>query len=211
MTKRSLVFRAVASFVLFVVLGLAVKRYGEPETLLQFEHAIVNHGDLVAWWLTWFGWIDVLAPLCIVALLAGVIWPEWRARAIFSVVLVILAWGCSDLAQHLFARPRRMDWFVKHETAFSYPSTHAAVAFSFYWLWGVMLWRSRLPQFWRAVGFGTLAALALAICWARLSLGAHYVTDIAGGALLAFALTSGGYALPFLSGRLGAVNGVWRP
>ena len=185
---------AFLEFAFFVGLGILVTREGEPAVLLQFEHAIVNHGDLAAWWLTWLGWIDVLAPLCAMVLIVGVIWPQWRARAIFSVVLVVLAWGCSDLAQHLFARPRRLDWFVKHETAFSYPSTHAAVAFSFYWLWGVMLWRSDLPLLWRAAGFGALAALTLAICWSRLALGAHYVTDLFGGALLAFALTSAGHA-----------------
>ena len=45
----------------------------------------------------------------------------------------------ADLFQHLFARPRRLDWVVKHERAFSYPSSHAAIATGFYALWAVML------------------------------------------------------------------------
>jgi membrane-associated phospholipid phosphatase len=43
-----------------------------------------------------------------------------------------------------------------------------------------------------------LILLALAICWSRLALGAHYLTDLAGGALFAIAIVSAAAAVvPF--------------
>jgi membrane-associated phospholipid phosphatase len=40
-----------------------------------------------------------------------------------------------------------------------------------------------------------LALLTVAICWSRLALGAHYVTDLLGGALLAIGLVAAGLAV----------------
>jgi len=101
-----------------------------------------------------------------------------------------LCWRGADFFQHVFARPRQLDWVVKHETSFSYPSSHATIATGFYALWAVMLYCSELPLTVRRTAGTTLALLAIAICWSRLALGAHYLTDIIGGALLAIALAS---------------------
>ena len=108
----------------------------------------------------------------------------------WSLVTLLLCWGAVDLAQHLFARPRRLDWVVKHETSFSFPSSHAAIATGFYGLWAWLVARCTLPG--RAVIAGLLVALVLAICWARLALGAHYATDLIGGILLAGAIAFAG-------------------
>lgn len=67
---------------------------------------------------------------------------------------------------------------------FSYPSSHAAIAVGFYALWAGLLFFSDLPTRLRAIVASLLAILVLAICWARLALGAHYLTDVVGGILL---------------------------
>ncbi|MBV8531269.1 MAG: phosphatase PAP2 family protein, partial [Candidatus Eremiobacteraeota bacterium] len=54
---------------------------------------------------------------------------------------------------------------------------------------------SELPDAARNVGGVALVLFAIAICWARLALGAHYFTDILGGALLAVAFISAGLAI----------------
>jgi len=201
---------ALTAFAGFVALGAYAARNGEPTALLSWQEAIVGHSALVAWWLTWACYVQILVPVAVILLIAAWLAPAWRARILFSIVALLLCWRGADLFQHVFARPRPLDWIVKHETAFSYPSSHAAVATGFYGLWAVMLYKSELPRAVRVAGGIALAGIALAICWARLALGAHYVTDLLGGALLAVALVSAALAIvpvnlfPPAAGRLGA-------
>lgn len=185
---------AVAASI-FVTLGFDVTRAGEPATFLAWEHALLDHGSLIAWWLTWACYPYALAPVAVALLVLAWRVPSWRTRILFSVVMLLLCWRGADLAQHYFMRPRRLDWVVKHETAFSYPSSHAAIAVGFYALWAAMLYASDLPRRVRAVSAACLLVLAIAICWSRLALGAHYLTDLVGGGLLAFALVAAGAAV----------------
>ena len=174
----------------FVGLGLIVGHSGEPAPLVALEDALLDHGTLVAWWLTWSCYPLVLGPLCIVLLAVAWRYPEWRAPILFSIGSLLVCWLAADLCQHLFTRPRRLDWVVKHETAFSYPSSHAAIAVGFYGFWAWRLWRAGLPE--TSIAGWLLGVLVVAILWSRLALGAHYATDLVGGALLAAALVCAG-------------------
>jgi len=196
---------AAVAIALFIGLGLQV-RHGEPPVLLAWQASLVNHGTLVAWWLTWSCYVYVLAPLAVILLLLAWLLPEWRARIIFSIVMLLLCWRGADLMQHVFARPRPSDWVVKHETAYSYPSSHAAIATGFYALWGAMLYTARPARATLRVAGILLAVFAVGICWSRLALGAHYVTDVIGGVLFALALVALGLAVvpaPILNGTSG--------
>lgn len=186
---------AVAAFVAFFALGLWVKRHGEMAALFGLEHRLVDHGSLIAWWLTWSCYPYVLGPIAIALLVLAWRFPAWRGRILFSLVMLVLCWLAADLSQHFFARPRRLDWVVRHETAFSYPSSHAAIVTGFYLLWGVMLGSSELSARARFFGPLLLGVLAGAVLWSRLALGAHYITDLVGGALLAVAIVSAGLSL----------------
>ncbi len=168
---------AVVAFVIFILLGRSVDHQPDPAWLLTIEASWVNHSTLVAWWFTWLGYVYILAPLCVVLIIVAVRYPQWRWRAAFAIVALLLAWQGADFFQHVFARPRRLDWVVKHETAFSYPSSHAAIATGFYMLLGVFAWQRT-----RIVG-ALLVILGIAIMWSRLALGAHYLTDLLGGFL----------------------------
>jgi membrane-associated phospholipid phosphatase len=172
---------AVVTFALFLMLGNAVDHLPDPGWLMQAEIQWVNHGTLIAWWITWFGWIDILLPLAIVLVVIAIVFPAWRSRVAFAILALLIAWRGTDAWQHFFARPRRLDWVVKHETAFSYPSSHTAIAVAFYLVLACFVARSALPgRGWIAAA---IAVLAVAIMWSRLALGAHYLTDIAGGVL----------------------------
>lgn len=179
---------AAVAFLLFFLLAHAVGRGPDPAWLLTIEAGWVNHSSLIAWWFTWLGYAYVLGPLCLALLFVAWRYPQWRARVFFSIVLLVVCWQAADLAQHFFARPRRLDWVVKHETAFGFPSSHAAIATGFYGLWAFFAARSSLRF---AVPLAALLGLlALGICWSRLALGAHYLTDVIGGVLLAKALVA---------------------
>ena len=192
---RICVLVALVSWSLFVLLGQYVARNGEPAALAALQQALVNHSTLLAWWITWSCYIQFLGPIVILLLIVAFLAKAWRTRILFSIAMLLLSWRVADFVQHYFARVRPVDWVVKHETAFSYPSSHAAIAFGFYGLWAVMIYWSDLPASVRRVGALLLAGLTVAICWSRLALGAHYVTDLVGGALLAIGLVAAGLAV----------------
>jgi undecaprenyl-diphosphatase len=141
-----------------------------------------------AWVFTNLCYMFVLIPLALVLVVLAIRFPQWRSRIGFAVVATLLAWRSTDLWQHFFARPRRLDWIVHHETAFSYPSGHAAISTACYLLLAILVARSALPG--RAWIAAVLALLWLGILWSRLALGAHYLTDVAGGVLWGFAVTA---------------------
>jgi membrane-associated phospholipid phosphatase len=190
---------ALVAFAGFVALGNFVVTNGEPGVFVAYERALFDHSTLVAWWLTWACYPKVLIPLCVVLLILA--WPlrAWRTRLLLSIVSLLVSWRAADLFQHVFARPRPLEWVVKHERSFSYPSSHAAIAFGFYILWAVLLYASGLPKARRGVAALLLATFAVAICWSRLALGAHYLTDVIGGALLGIAMGSIVLSIPAAS------------
>jgi undecaprenyl-diphosphatase len=125
----------------------------------------------------------VLVPLGIAAIVLAVIRPAWRARAIFSIVTTLVAWVGSDALKNLFMRSRPPYWIIVHEPSWSYPSGHAMFAIVVFGLWSYYIATSEMPQPWRGI-LATAAALwGAGVMWSRLALGAHYVTDVIGGAL----------------------------
>jgi undecaprenyl-diphosphatase len=188
MTQRgsllALILPALLAFAGFFYLGLWVSAHGEPAALLAFAHAIVGHGIGLAWALTNAGWPPVLGPLFVLSIVVAAISPRWRVRALYVLAVTLLCWGAADGFQHFFGRPRRDDWVIRHEHAFSYPSSHATMATGFYFLWGLLLLRSELSRRIRYGAFLALSAVTLGIIWSRLALGAHYPTDVLGGVLL---------------------------
>lgn len=174
---------ALVAYGLFFALGIAVA-HAPPGGFDLGARAFAGHGDLIAWMLTQSMYPAFLAPLCVALLVVAALRPQWRARIVVSVLLLLVMWAAADWLQHLFMRPRPLVWAVKHETAFGYPSSHAALATAFYGFWSYAFARSELPRGLRVALSECSAALVIAILWARLALGAHYPTDLAGGVLL---------------------------
>lgn len=184
----------VGLFAVFEEVGRLVGYGPDPNPLMTWEAALVNHSTLIAWWLTWFGYAYVLVPACLLLIALAVRFPLWRSRVVFAIGSLLLSWRGADFFQRMFARPRRLDWVVKHETAFSYPSSHAAIVTGFYVLLAIFAWRSS----WRhgRITACLLVLLGAGIIWSRLALAAHYATDLVGGILWG-AVTIAGLAALF--------------
>jgi undecaprenyl-diphosphatase len=65
----------------------------------------------------------------------------------------------------------------------SFPSGHTTTAVVFFLGFAILALRAPLPPGLDAVLVAALVLCTLAVPWSRLALGAHYATDIAGGAL----------------------------
>jgi len=180
---------AIATFALFLTLGNIVDHAPDPGWLMFAETQWVNHATLLAWWITWFGFFQVLFPIGVLLAIFAIVLPAWRSRLAFAILSLLIAWRGTDAWQHFFARPRRLDWVVKHETSFSYPSSHTAIATAFYLVLACFVARSALPG--RALIAAAITVLAVAIMWSRLALGAHYLTDIVGGVLWGSTIVAG--------------------
>ena len=165
---------------------------GHPEPLLfvAFEKMVLGHALLLAWWTTHLCYPIVIAPICIALLIVAWRFPAWRAPVLCSFASVLVCWLAADQFQHVFHRPRRTDWLIKRETSFSFPSSHGTVAMGFYVLWATFVWQSGLRKNVRVSLASLLVLLAVAICWSRLALGAHYLTDLLGSIFLGAAIAS---------------------
>ena len=185
----------------FLWLGRYVTTHPEPHALSVFALALRGYGTVVAWKFTEMGRPYVLGPLYAALIVLAILRPEWRAPALFAVAMGLVCWGAADAFQHYFARPRRSDWLVRHETAFSYPSSHVTIATGFYFLCGLLAVRSRLAGWLRYGLFAILTLITLGIIWSRIELAAHNVTDVIGGVMLGLAIILLGTALMEFAGR----------
>lgn len=175
---------ALVTGLLYAALGGAVSHVPPPGIDVA-GRALAGHGTLLALVFTASCWWEVLLALGIVIVLVAVRRPIWRARAIYAIPTTLIAWQLSDVLKNVFRRPRPEYWQLIHEPTFSYSSGHAMFALLVYGLWAWFVWRSDLPRSVRIAVAPLLALWACGIVWSRLALGAHYVTDLIGGVLLA--------------------------
>lgn len=174
---------ALVAALAYAVLGAGVS-HAPPRGIDLAGRALAGEAPQLALIFTASCWWYVLVVFGVAALVVAARVPAWRARAITSVVTTLIAWQASDVLKNIFRRPRPDYWNLIHESTFSYSSGHAMFATIVYALWAWYVWRSGLP---RAVRLGVPPLLILwagGILWSRLALGAHYVTDLAGGVLL---------------------------
>ncbi|MGH7327944.1 MAG: phosphatase PAP2 family protein [Polyangiaceae bacterium] len=170
---------------MYVALGAYVSR--RPPTGIDLAVASALFGR--ALWLAFAGYksglFGTFAALCAVTIAISIFARAWRARVAFAIVALLLAWIASDRFKALFDRPRPEHWVLVHETSPSYSSGHATNSLVFYGLWAYYLWRSDLPPAIRFVGAGVLGIWCLVVAWSRIAMGAHYLSDVLGGWLLA--------------------------
>jgi len=186
MIARALLIAAFAA-IAYAALGDAVA-LRPPENLWPIDaagRALAGHATHVALAFTISCWWYALVALGVVAGLAAWRFPAWRARVVFSLLTTVIAWQTSDALKNVFQRERPAYWYLHQETSFSYSSGHAMFAVVVYGLWSYYFATSTLPLRVRRIAAAACAVWGLGVIWSRLALGAHFVTDLIGGVLLA--------------------------
>jgi undecaprenyl-diphosphatase len=175
---------ALVAAILYTALGVAVSHV-PPFGIDLLARPLAGQATHLALVFTESCWWYVLVALGIAAIVLAVRIPAWRARVWFALLTTLVTWQLSDLLKNVFHRPRPSYWYLIHEPSYSYSSGHAMFALLVYGLWAWFVWRSDLPVAIRRVLATLLALWGCGVIWSRLALGAHYVTDLAGGVLLA--------------------------
>lgn len=129
---------------------------------------------------------SAIVPLVAVALVVAWVWARkgWRPALLDAVAAGVLGLVLVQLIGWFHYRPRPFEAglganLLNHLPENSFPSDHATLMFAL--AFSLMV---AGPQ--RKAG-GGLLALAFVVSWARVFLGAHYPSDIVGGAILALA------------------------
>ena len=200
---RSLAVALVAAL-LYIGLGLAVSHV-PPFGIDLAGRALAGEAPRLALFFTESCWWPVLLALGLVAVAIAVRYPAWRGRVVFALPTMLITWQLSDLLKTVFGRPRPEYWRLIREPTLSYSSGHAMFAILVYGLWAWFVWNSSLPRGVRFVLAPLLALWACGVLWSRLALGAHYVTDLAGGILLAVTALAVATAIRAALGRRTAI------
>jgi len=180
---RDRIFFASYYLLAFAALGYIVS-HRRPTIVDTWAQPLAGIGVPLASAISWFGTFPVYFTISLVLLVLGIIKTPYLRGVLISISTLVVAWQVSDACKAIFHRPRPEYWFGFHEPSFSYPSGHATLIVAFYGFWTFVAWASPLPlaaKRWIRLAF---AALAIAIGWSRLALGAHFFSDVVGGYLL---------------------------
>ena len=175
---------ALVAAVLYAALGASVSHV-PPRGIDLAGRALAGQAPHLALLFTrsclWYS----LVVLGLIAVGVAIRFPGWRPRVWYAIPTTLITWQVSDALKNVFRRPRPDYWRLIHEPTFAYSSGHAMFAVLVYWLWGWFIWNSDLPRRVRIVVAPLFGLWGCGVIWSRLALGAHYVTDLIGGVLLA--------------------------
>lgn len=168
-----------------------VETWAQPAHLDRIDAAVdqlarawaTPGGTAVMRVVTWLGsgWAATL-------IVGGVaLWLYRQQRAWRELAVLLVGFGAGEALVYalkaLFHRTRPHGGLLA--LGASFPSGHAFTAFLTCGLLAYLLWRLPILRRWRYGGMALLALVALLVGASRLYLRAHYVTDVAGGFVLA--------------------------
>lgn len=182
-------------FVAFVALGELVTR--KPALRVDAAALFHMHATPLARFFTMSGrWPFIVSGFVV----AAGIFEQLHRGVVVPLLLALsqlLTQGLAELFKAHFRRVRPEYWIVGLDPGKSFPSGHAVTAVVYFCGWASVVGLSALPAGPKYALVALLVAWAIGVDWSRLALGAHYLTDIAGGTLLGSA---------WLCALLGAVH-----
>jgi len=130
---------------------------------------LLSPSVLVIFWLSTFAWLSYQR--------------YWHA-ALHWLAVGLLAISCTEIIKHLLHTARPIG-LIQTPNGFSFPSGHSTLSAAFFGGLAVLLTRMR-ANYWRWIAYSIASIAAIAIMISRLYLGAHWLTDVVGGAFLGY-------------------------
>jgi undecaprenyl-diphosphatase len=171
---------ALALFAIFLFLGFHVSR--RPLGLID-AHAVYFRAQAtpLAVLFTTSGRMKALLIGYVAVLIVFALVHLPLRIPIILIAAQIVSQMSAEAFKLLFKRVRPDYWLVGLEAGHSYPSGHATTAVVTFAGWALVIAFSALPAYAKDAGAATLLLWAAGIAWSRLALGAHYLSDVAGG------------------------------
>ncbi|HEX5417018.1 MAG TPA: phosphatase PAP2 family protein [Chloroflexota bacterium] len=180
---------ALAALLVFVVTALLVTHHLTQSVDLKVLHAVLALntalGLRVAHALSFLGQEGLIAG----TVFLGLVFLTRRDWAALAVTIAVMGGGevLDNLFKAFFARPRPspVETLIPAQV-YSFPSGHAVASAAFFLLLSYLGWQILVGR-WRVILAITCGGLVIAICFSRLYLGVHFLSDVVGGAALGFA------------------------
>jgi membrane-associated phospholipid phosphatase len=195
-----LVLALVAGCVLAVpvaVLAIVVRDTGGPVARLDLAVARALHGFAVdhGWFVSALDWVSSVGQPNMFRLVATVaaLWLLSVDRPRLALWALVTTWGGALLGVLLKllvgrARPVLPD-AVAHADGYSFPSGHALGSFVGCAVL-LLLWLDLAEPRRRWVGWAAAGVVVVTVCFARVGLGVHFLSDVVGGCLVGLAWTT---------------------
>jgi len=106
---------------------------------------------------------------------------------IFVVCNVGVVGSFCLVVKNIVNRPRPVGINLIAETGFSFPSAHSMISVVFYGFLIFLIWRFIVSKKLKIVLTSIFSLLAITICYTRVYLGVHFITDVMAGALAGIA------------------------
>ena len=87
------------------------------------------------------------------------------------------------VVKKIVKRPRPVGINLIAETGFSFPSAHSMISVVFYGFIIFLIWKLIKNKTLNIISTSVISILALTICYTRVYLGVHFITDVLAGAL----------------------------
>jgi membrane-associated phospholipid phosphatase len=173
---------AAGAFVVTFVLGASVAGRN-PSPFDAMAAALRGQATPLAILFTRSGYWYVLAGLFVVSLGLCILYRrELPAFAVLGGVQLLSQFAVEGV-KGVFKRTRPDDWLFHKELGYSFPSGHAVTAVVFYGGLLLVLWSIPMPRVLRIAVSTVLGIWIAGIPWSRVALGAHYASDVLGGAV----------------------------
>lgn len=175
-------------FALVVKTALGMRLAGIDEWMMHVMQSLrAPLADEIMVAISQFGDKIVTVPL-MGAVLGYLAWRRYWLAAAHWLGAVVFAGVVTVLLKQWLSLERPMELF-SGTVSYAFPSGHTAVMAVIFGFFAVMVAHA-LPRSWRWIPYTLAAALVSAVAFARLYLGAHWLSDVLGGFLLGLIWTA---------------------
>lgn len=189
--KNKKLYISLGLLILFIIITLLV-RAGSFDMIDNSVHAyLVRFTSEVTTnimkVITFFGstlWMVILTAIVFI----GLLFFKKNRHAYVTLSMIVLSTIMNNVVKIIIKRPRPTYMPVGMESSYAYPSGHTMASVTLYGLIMFFIIKSNIPKKYKWIYSVFLGLLIILIAISRIYLGAHYFTDVIGGALLSSAL-----------------------